>query len=221
MKRILLCFFIFIIVCFSIPIIFSLPPNKNTSTNANTGVNESVNVNTSINKQIEEKISEITYDYKKYNKIKLYHTKNKQIEEISIDEYLYGVVSAEMPANFEEEALKAQAVVARTYTLYKIINNKKKHENADICDNSKCCQAWIAKNDRLKKWKEKDREAYWNRIVKAVNSTQGKMITYKGKPINAFFHANSGGTTEPPINVWRWKRISLFASSDNSRRRCL
>jgi len=136
--------------------------------------------------QNEEVIPKITYDYKKY----------------SLDEYLYGVVSSEMPASFEEEALKAQAVVARTFTLYKIVHNSKKHENADICDDSTCCQAWISKEDRLARWDDSKKDEYWNKIVKAVNSTQGKMITYNNEPINAFFHANSGGATEAPINVW-------------------
>ena len=119
-----------------------------------------------------------------------------------MDEYLYGVVSAEMPASFEKEALKAQAVVARTYTIYKIVNNDGKHKDADICDDSTCCQAWISKEDRLSKWKEEERNSNWSKIVEAVNDTQGKIITYEGKPINAFFHSNSGGTTEAPINVW-------------------
>ena len=107
-----------------------------------------------------------------------------------------------MPANFQEEALKAQAVVARTYTLYKIINNSTKHGEAQICDNSACCQAWISKEDRLAKWEESERENNWNKIVNAVNATQGKIITYNNEPINAFFHSNSGGTTEMPVNVW-------------------
>ena len=57
-----------------------------------------------------------------------------------------------MPANFEIEALKAQAVVARTYTIYQINHNSSKHENADICDNYACCQAWISKEERISKW---------------------------------------------------------------------
>lgn len=193
MRKILIYFFILILVCFSIPIIFTSPEQKQASAN----MNESENYH----KQ-EGKIPEVTYDYKKYANIKLLHTATKKIEELPIDEYLYGVVSAEMPASFEEEALKAQAVVARTYTLYKIVNNNKKHGDADICDSSTCCQAWISKENRLAKWDEKDKEAYWNKVVNAVNSTQGKMITYDGKPINAFFHANSGGATEAPVNVW-------------------
>lgn len=119
-----------------------------------------------------------------------------------MDEYLYGVVSAEMPASFEEEALKAQAVVARTYTIYKIVNNDGKHEDSDICDDSSCCQAWISKEDRLDKWDDDEKEENWEKIVNAVNSTQGKIITYEGEPINAFFHSNSGGETEAPIDVW-------------------
>ena len=128
------------------------------------------------------------------------HKKTGEVEEVNIDDYLCNVVSAEMPADYEEEALKAQAVVARTYTIYKIEN--KKHDNADICDDSSCCQAWISKEDRFARWEESKRESNWNKIQNAVNSTKGEIITYDNKPINAFFHSNSGGTTEIPVNVW-------------------
>lgn len=106
-----------------------------------------------------------------------------------------------MPASYEQEALKAQAIVARTYTVYKIFKGSK-HENADICDDSTCCQAWISKENRFEKWNEQDRESNWNKIVLAVNDTTGKIITYNGEPINAFFHSNSGGNTETVANVW-------------------
>lgn len=140
------------------------------------------------------------YEYKNYGTIKLLHKKTGEVEEVNLDEYLYHVVSAEMPADFELEALKAQAVVARTYTIYKILN--KKHENADICDDSTCCQAWVSKEDRLARWEEEKKESNWQKIEQCVNETKGKIITYKNEPINAFFHANSGGTTELPVNVW-------------------
>lgn len=106
-----------------------------------------------------------------------------------------------MPANFEIEALKAQAIVARTYTAYKMYKGSK-HENADICDDSKCCQAWISKENRLARWNEAEKENNWNKIETAVKETSGKIITYNGEPINAFFHSNSGGTTEKVSNVW-------------------
>ena len=66
------------------------------------------------------------YDYSKYKTIKLYHSKTEQTEEINLDDYLYGVVSSEMPASYEMEALKAQAIVARTYTIYQIIHSARK-----------------------------------------------------------------------------------------------
>ena len=119
---------------------------------------------------------------------------------MAIDDYLCNVVSAEMPADYAEEALKAQAVVARTYTIYKI--NNKKHENADICDDSTCCQAWVDKETRFSRWEESKRESNWEKIQKCVKETQGQIITYQNQPINAFFHANSGGKTELPVNVW-------------------
>ena len=192
MKKIFIYFLILIFICFAIPIIFTQELSSRTSSQ------DIVNTEVS-NETIAQ---ESTYDYDKYNTIKLLHTDTDKVEEIQLDEYLYGVVSAEMPASFEEEALKAQAVVARTYTIYKIVNNDGKHGEADICDDSGCCQAWISKEDRLEKWDEDKREENWNKIVDAVKSTQGKIITYEGKPINAFFHSNSGGATEAPIDVW-------------------
>lgn len=106
-----------------------------------------------------------------------------------------------MPVKYDLEALKAQAIVARTYTIYKITTSSK-HKDVYICDQSTCCQAWISKEDRLNNWKESEAQDNWNKIIKAVNGTKGKIITYNGKPINAFFHSNSGGKTEVPFYVW-------------------
>ena len=165
----------------------------------------------------ESNIEEVKHDYSKYGTIKLLHTSSGQIEEISIDEYLYGVVSAEMPANFELEALKAQAVAARTYTIYQISNNKGKHRDADICDDSTCCQAWIPKENRLNRWSEQERNNNWKKIVLAVNSTTGKIITYNDEAINAFFHSNSGGKTELASNVWNsGKNLPYLQSVETS-----
>ena len=194
MKKFLTYIIILIFICFALPIIFTKDFSSRLAVS-----NENI-----INSQVEENIAQegTTYDYQKYNTIKLLHTENNKVEEVNLDEYLYGVVSAEMPASFEEEALKAQAVVARTYTIYKIVNNDGKHKDADICDSPYCCQAWISKEDRFAKWDDAEAQGNWNKIVNAVNSTQGKIITYNGEPINAFFHSNSGGSTEAPIDVW-------------------
>ena len=167
MKKILAYVLIFVLVCFLIPVVLTKKTGKQ------------VNTNIYVNEQNDSEVAENTaeYNYNKYNTIKLLHTKTQEIEEIKLDEYLYGVVSAEMPASFEKEALKAQAVVARTYTIYKIENNEGKHGEANICDDSGCCQAWISKEDRFTKWEEASREANWNKIVEAVESTKGKYIT--------------------------------------------
>lgn len=135
-----------------------------------------------------------------YKKINLLHNNSNVVETLELEDYLINVVAAEMPVEYEEEALKAQATVARTYTLYQIENGHK-HDNADICDSSTCCQAWISKENRYEKWGENQDEK-WNKITNAVYSTAGEIITYDGKAIDAFFHSNSGGTTEIPINVW-------------------
>lgn len=197
MRKILCYILLFVLVCFAIPILFTIKNNEQTLAKAN------VNISNQENVQNQENLNQKTsYDYKEYNTIKLLHVKTSEVEEIPLDEYLYSVVAAEMPASFEKEALKAQAVVARTYTIYKIQNSSNRHEGAHICDEATCCQAWISKEDRFNKWEETTRQSNWDKIVDAVDVTKGKIITYEGKPINAFFHSNSGGKTETTINVW-------------------
>lgn len=224
MKKILMYLSILILITFGIPIIFTKSFNENkyvvnlennienynNTEKENNDIDRENNENKDTDKvqintdeiSVQNQDSKFSYDYKEYNTVKLLHTKTNTIEELPLDEYLYGVVSAEMPANFEIEALKAQSTVARTYTVYKIMQNNGKHNGADICDDPGCCQAWISKEDRLNKWDEDMRESNWNKIVNSVEDTKGKIITYEGKPINAFFHSNSGGTTELPVNVW-------------------
>jgi stage II sporulation protein D len=163
----------------------------------------------------EEKSNANDYQYSSFETIKLLHNSTGEVEEIPIDEYLLGVVSAEMPASFKKEALKAQAIVARTYTVY-MIKNSKKHDNADICDNSACCQAWISKEDRLAKWEESKREENWEKIRSSVYETQGKIITYNGEVIEAFFHSNSGGKTEEVSNVWGGTNMPYLQSVETS-----
>mgnify|MGYP004563958813 FL=1 len=91
-----------------------------------------------------------------------------------------------------------------------------KHGSADICDDYRCCQAWISKEDRLAKWSENEAEANWSKITEAVDSTQGKIITYNGSPIDAFFHSNSGGTTETANNVWGGDNFPYLQSVQTS-----
>ena len=155
MKKVFIYFFVFLLVFFLLPALL-------TKKNVEAKVPEN-NVEGNI-----EQVSENEYEYKNYGTIKLLHSDTGEVEEVPLDTYLCNVVSSEMPADFELEALKAQAVVARTYTIYKIQN--KKHENSDICDDSSCCQAWISKEDRLARWDEDKRESNWAKIEQRRNN---------------------------------------------------
>ncbi len=199
MRKILIIFSVFIVLTFGIPIIFT---KSEVSSIEKKSKQEEIVVENKDDQKKKEEIKKEDYNYKEYNTIKLLHKKTNEIEEMLLDKYLLGVVSAEMPANFHIEALKAQALVARTYTIYSISNNNNKHGEAHICDDSTCCQAWISKDDRFSRWDENLRSEYWNKIEEAVNATKGKIITYNGEVIDAFFHSNSGGETEAPVNVW-------------------
>ena len=194
MKKILIYLLSFILIIFIIPALLTrrtLPVNSNEKISNQEEQNVENQTQTS---------NQNEYNYSKYGTISLLHKKTGEVEQVNLDEYLCNVVSAEMPANYEIEALKAQAIVARTYTIYKILN--KKHDTADICDDSTCCQAWVDKETRFSRWEESKRESNWEKIQKCVQETQGQIITYQNQPINAFFHANSGGKTELPVNVW-------------------
>ena len=194
MKKFFIYFLGFVIVFFIAPAICTVT--------SCTVMPKEIQETVAVQNEKEESSDGDTENYEDSKSIKLLHSETGQIEEINLEEYLYGVVSSEMPANFEIEALKAQAVVARTYTIYQIKHNSQKHENADICDNYACCQAWISKEERFTKWKQEEAEQNWNKIVDCVNSTTNKIVTYNGEPINAFFHSNSGGITESSVNVW-------------------
>ncbi len=199
-KKIIIYVLCLMTVCFILPAIFTNTSQLTASSQNIPEKNEAVQETKQPKEQdtVQESTKEATEG--KYSKIKLLHLETGEVEEVLLEEYLCHVVSAEMPATFEKEALKAQAMVARTYTIYKV--NHKKHDNADICDSSSCCQAWISKEDRFARWEESKREENWKKIEEAVNETKGKVVAYNKQAINAFFHSNSGGTTEIPVNVW-------------------
>ena len=125
-----------------------------------------------------------------------------QVEEMDLGTYLVGVVRAEMPASFELEALKAQAVAARTYTLYKIQTGGNHGDTADICTDSTCCQAYISEEKARNNWGEQA-DAYEQKIEQAVTATDGQAILYGGVPILAVFHSSSAGVTRPAGEVWQ------------------
>lgn len=121
--------------------------------------------------------------------------------EISMDEYLLGALAAEMPASFEPEALKAQAVALRTYALYKVKNGTPAHPEADICSDSACCAAWADAETLRERWGA-DYDTYTAKLRAAIAATDGVYLTYGDEPALAVFHASSAGMTEASGDVW-------------------
>ena len=127
--------------------------------------------------------------------------KDGTIQELTMADYLWGVVAAEMPASFEEEALKAQACAARTYTVVKQNAGSDKHPGADICADSTCCQAYTQRGDAEARWGLNAKE-YGEKIEEAVAATDGQGILYGGKPIQALFFSSAAGKTVDAVAVW-------------------
>lgn len=125
-----------------------------------------------------------------------------RLEEMELEEYILRVVSAEMPASYDLEALKAQAVAARTYTLRKKLGGGcKKIEGAEICSDHTHCQAYCSEEDMRKKWGN-DYETYHGKIAQAVSQTAGQVLVYDGQPISALYFSSSGGMTESSEHVF-------------------
>ena len=120
------------------------------------------------------------------------------VEQQELEEYLVGVVLAEMPASFEEEALKAQAVVARTYTL-RANRTGGKHGDGSICTDYACCQAYIDPEEYRSQGGTGENV---DKIRRAVMATAGQVLTYGGELIEATYFSCSGGTTEDAVAVW-------------------
>ena len=118
-------------------------------------------------------------------------TGTDKVEEMNVEEYVVGVVLGEMPASFETEALKAQAVAARTFALREL-----RHKNANVCTDSGCCQAYIDPKDY------DGSKASLEKIRKAVYDTAGQVIVYEGSMIEATYFSCSGGRTEDALAVW-------------------
>lgn len=161
-----------------------------------------------------------TYELKNKEKstILIYMTKTDKVVEMNLNEYLKGVLPAEMPPTYELEALKAQAVVARTYALEK--RSSSSHEKGEICDNYAHCQAYLTEEQIIKAWKnrgytETQINEYFKKIEEAVYSTSGEVITYDYNYIKAYFHANSGGKTEDVSSIWGKQNIPYLKSVES------
>lgn len=147
--------------------------------------------------------------------IKVYIANENRVAEMSKGQYLREVVSAEMPASFEIEALKAQAVAARSY-LYVRMNAYAKngtppeHNGADICTDPTHCKAWISESERKTLWGA-EADDNWKKIEQAVTETSGEVIYFGNEVISAVFFSTSSGKTENSKDVWGGERAYLVS----------
>ena len=117
--------------------------------------------------------------------------RNGDVVEVPLETYVASALYGEMPPKFEIEALKAQAVAIRTYTLRRLLSGGK-HENTNLCTDPSCCQAY----------REPDLSAGFEKCLQASESTRGEVLFYDGNLIEATYFSCSGGKTEAAVEVW-------------------
>lgn len=155
---------------------------------------------------------ETTY-FNKENKELEVTIKNQEegtIETLDLEEYIIGVVAGEMPASFEDEALKAQAIAARSYALNKIKSTNKEYDLLTDITN----QVYITKEEMQEKWQE-EYEKYYDKIKKAVEDTKNLVMMYDGEVISAYYFAMSNGKTED-VSLVFGENIDYLVSVDSS-----
>lgn len=134
----------------------------------------------------------------------VYIHRTGEVETMELEEYLIGVVAAEMPVIYNREALKAQAVAARTYVLQQMISDNNNHnlKAADITTDFRYNQAWISRAEMREKWGVLPYFYFYQRIAGVVEETVGEVIVYQDEIIDAVYHSNSGGQTTASETVW-------------------
>ena len=170
---------------------FNTTPPKIEITKPNISLpsNENTNNNTVITQKEDVKNEEINT-----NTYVTIHRSNGEIVKLELEEYLIGVVGSEMPASFNIEALKSQAIVARTYALKRINSGKTLTDTVST-------QVY-KNNDELKIMWGNDFDKYYNKVKNAVISTKGIVLMYNNNYIDAVYHSTSNGKTEDAIYVW-------------------
>ena len=151
--------------------------------------------------------------------INIYMSDEKKVIKLNLEDYVRGVVAGEMPVNFSYEAIKAQAVAARTYAVAHMeefggsMYNKK--IGANLTDTT-ANQVYLTKEERYSSWPKNKADEYWNKITKAVEETKLEVLTYDGKLVMApYYFSTSGGKTENAVDVFG-KDIPYLRSVESS-----
>lgn len=145
------------------------------------------------------KTDDIKFYYTEGMNVRVKREETNTVEVVPFEDYVVGVLAGEMPVNFELEALKAQAVAARTYVMKKMSDNK--NEDYDIVDTVQN-QVYINDEELKNKWKDKYQERI-NKVKQAVLETKSEYLSYNGKVIEAFFFSTSVGKTENSEEVFK------------------
>ncbi|BBH23874.1 hypothetical protein Back11_52190 [Paenibacillus baekrokdamisoli] len=138
--------------------------------------------------------------------VRVYLAEDKRIEKMPIELYVRGVVAGEMPIDFELEALKAQAIAARTYIYKRMLSADhsdlpSNEQEADVTDTVNN-QVYVSMSTLLSRWSGKEKEENLKKLNEAVEQTRGQIITYEGEPIQAAFFSTSNGYTENASDYW-------------------
>jgi stage II sporulation protein D len=156
-----------------------------------------------LGENIKQQTSEKTQTADAGVEVGVYRFSKSKIEEVPLEDYLVGVVASEMPADFNEEALKAQALTARTY-IVKQLMNKQNHlglpKGANVGD-SEMDQVYSSDDQLRKEWGS-DYSRKRKKVLDAVRATSGQILTYNGEPIQASFFSTSNGYTENSEDYW-------------------
>ncbi|MBE5819020.1 MAG: stage II sporulation protein D [Clostridiales bacterium] len=133
--------------------------------------------------------------------VAVFNRESNEVVNMRLDEYLICVVAAEMPATFEQEALNAQAIAARTFTIIHMSGSCSSNPKAKVCTYYGCCQAYVSPERMKKNWGDQYQEKY-AKITQAVYSTDSIIMTYDNKPITVFYYSTSNGKTEACQDVF-------------------
>ena len=153
---------------------------------------------------------EITFNFSENSIVRVYREESGIIDKVPLEEYVTGVLAGEMPINFELEALKAQAVAARSYVMIQMERNiDKDYDVVDTVMN----QVYLDKSYLMTVWKDSYTDNI-NKIKMAVLSTKGEYISYNGKVAEALFFSTSSGVTENSEDVFNG-RVEYLRSVDS------
>lgn len=140
--------------------------------------------------------------------VRLYRHQTGEIINLTLEDYVVGVVAAEMPANFHPEALKAQAVCARTYMLKRLVAGgvaNSPHPGADVSDDPRQGQGWVSREELRERWTTWDYYRNYYKIKRAVDATEGLVLTFEDQLIDPLYHSSCGGATENSEDVWKFR----------------